>query len=82
MSKNEMEKRMDVEDRGEVVSHYDREVGGMIKESCGRCWSVAHIVIRKSGERAKACPKCLCYIIDQRDREEEALQQLKKQMGA
>lgn len=67
--KTDLEKELDVRDRGPVSNNSDRSY-----TACGMCFHRVHVVIKKSGERSFACPVCLKWVEGyDRDHEEEWL---------
>ena len=58
--RNEMEERLNCEDRGKVDPSCDGRYLWVV--CCYRCNHTAHIVIREFGVRGYACPRCLVYL--------------------
>lgn len=68
-----LERVYNCHDRGPVSSWTDEE-GRRWIESCARCYAFVHIVImKKTGERLKACPRCLVILGEREMNSEWAL---------
>ena len=46
-------------DRGEVSAYSKGDGSGVWIECCQRCHAAVHVLIRESGARELACPRCL-----------------------
>lgn len=71
--KNELELRLNVEDRGEKSSWIEKKDGETERwfyTACGYCRMRAHVVINSENQLKLACPKCLRFIKDEIDPEE------------
>lgn len=67
MGRNEMEYRLNVEDRGPVDAVSNAGYDWLM--CCVTCNHVAHLVIRggsEMGERTFACPRCLVFLDEKR----------------